>query len=177
LKLQQENGLSDKELQTSFAALLIDDVFDLLANLLRLTNGQPFTVVPFYVLKTGLGYQPSLIEKIRFLIRMASEFGKADFANLLKSGYSIGIIEKHLLEQNVKNSELREAYNSCYQFTKILLSVYHQKRLSYRGHTQFTKCINANYQSFFASDPRKFVEKSYFNCMQGLSKKLSKLQN
>jgi hypothetical protein len=139
LKLEEETNPSDEEFENSFAALLIEDVFELIANLLRLIKGMPYTNSPFFKLKKGLGFEPSLIDKIRFLIRTAREAGKTDFSYLLETAYPTEVIEKSVSQHNVEIAELREAYNRCSSFTRNLLITYHQQRLNYRGHQQFTK--------------------------------------
>ena len=138
LQLQAENPTPNSELQELFISLLIEDVLELIANLLRLITGLPYTNSPFFELKDGLGHEPSLVDKLRLLIRTASEAGKVEFSHLLKKAYVIDVIER-LNSENVESAQLIPAYDRCLTFTRTLLKAYHQQRLNYRGHQKFTK--------------------------------------
>lgn len=139
LTLQERINISSDNLVQQTSYILMNDIFDLIANLLRLINQRHYSMVPFWDLEKGLGYKPSLVEKIQFLIRKSSELGKSEFTNLLKSAYILETIEKITSEEKVNITNLRELFRKCRAFTKIFLNVYHQQRLKYKGQPQFIK--------------------------------------
>jgi hypothetical protein len=141
LKLKLDSGIDDSSsfLEQTIDEILLSDFFDLVGNLLRMTNKTSFTMFPFYDLQKGLGYEPSLVEKIRYLIRLAAAGGKTDFGELLTSTYDFVTIENLNANLPVRKAALRKLLRRCVSFAKLFLTGYHLHRLKYVGQPRFTK--------------------------------------
>lgn len=113
------------------------DLLEFIANIINLASQRPYSYAPFYRLSKGLGRKPSLVDKLRFLIRKASEAGKEDLVLLLRDAYGPTIALYERKAATKKDSS--RAHNACKIFTRLLLEQYSRQLLKYKGQASYIK--------------------------------------
>lgn len=135
--VQLSDRLKANQADVQTAEFFKDDFLEFIASLLGLVAHEHYGWAPFYNLSQGLGRQPSLNDKLYFLIRKAAENGAEDFAELLKQAYH-PTIKLSFIEKPSKTRILR-ARNDCKRFMILFLKEYFKQLLKFRGQPRYTK--------------------------------------
>jgi hypothetical protein len=124
-----------------FLASLAEPV-GLLQNLLNLSNGRHYQVLPFIHLKKGSfpkAVWPNAAAKIESLIRDARTSGFPELADQIAASYP-----PHLLgEVPLEVAEVSAAYSSLSALLKHLMDCYFEKRLRFKGDVKYIRLPNS----------------------------------